>query len=153
MKRIGTYLLWSLLTIYTLTLVQSCREDDDIFQVVVIDSQEDLERLVLGQSSRLEGPIILSGAITSLEVFENVEKIIGDFVIIDTQLTTLDGLENLILVTGDITITSTLPFQQDIRDFCALQNLINGGSFKSITITDNRFNPSVGDIQQGNCSF
>ena len=81
MKRIGTYLLWSLLTIYTLTLVQSCREDDDIFQVVVIDSQEDLERLVLGQSSRLEGPIILSGAITSLEVFENVEKIIGDFVI------------------------------------------------------------------------
>ena len=147
------HILFSLLLMLLLFASSSCRDDEENFQVVVIDSQEDLERLVLGQSSRLEGPIILSGAITSLEVFENVEKIIGDFVIIDTQLTTLDGLENLILVTGDITITSTLPFQQDIRDFCALQNLINGGSFKSITITDNRFNPSVGDIQQGNCSF
>ncbi|PQB05402.1 hypothetical protein [Aureitalea marina] len=153
MNRLTKYLLLVLIASFALIVTQSCREDDDIFQVVVIDSQEELERLILGQSSRLEGPIILSGAITSLEVFENVEKIIGDFVIVDTQLTSLDGLENLILVTGDITITSNPPFQQKIKDFCALQTLINGGSFKSITITNNQHNPTVADIQQGNCAF
>lgn len=153
MIKIVKYLLYSAIVLGVLISFQSCREDDDIFQVVVIDTQEDLERLILGESSRLEGPIILSGSITSLEVFENVEKIIGDFVIIDSQLSSLEGLENLVLVTGDITITSTPPFQQNIRDFCALQTLINGGSFKSITITNNQFNPTVADIQQGNCSF
>lgn len=131
--------------------LSSCRDDDENFQVVVIDSQEELERLILGESDRYVGNLILSGNITSLEILSDLEKIIGNLAIIDTQLTTLDGLENLILVTGDITITSTPPFQQGITDFCALQQLLEGGSFKSISITKNLFNPTVAEIVEGNC--
>lgn len=151
MKAVRKWLRICALMLGILVLVQGCRDDDELFQVVVIDTQEELEKFVLDNNSRIEEDVILSGNITSLEVFSTVQKIIGDLAIIDTRLTTLDGLENLILVTGDITITSTPPNQQGITDFCALQNLLERGSFKSISITNNIFNPTVSEILEGNC--
>lgn len=153
MKINRSHLLIQFLVIIMLAGVFGCRNDDGNFQVVVINTQEELERLLSGGSNRYEGDLILSGNVTSLEVFGSIEKIIGNLAIIDTQVTTLDGLENIILITGDITITSTPPFQQGIIDFCALQNLLQGGSFKSISITNNLFNPSVQEILDGDCRF
>jgi len=131
-----------------------CRDDEETFQVVVIDSQEELENLLLGSDgTRINGDVIISGNVLSLEILSSVEKIIGNLAIVDSQITSLEGLDNLNLVTGDITIRSTPPFQQRIVDFCALQNLLTQGSFRSINILDNLHNPSVQDIQSGNCSF
>lgn len=136
-----------------LSVTLSCREDKP-FEPIVIDTQEELNRIIsTNASSRYDGDLILTGNITSLEVLNNLEKIFGKLAVIDTQITTLDGLDNLILVTGDITITSTAPAFQNITDFCALQGLLAGGSFKSISIYNNVFNPTVQDIVEGNCSL
>jgi len=134
-------------------LTNSCRDDEETFQVVVIDSQEELADLVANNSSRIVGDLFIGGNVTSLEILGGVEKIIGDLAIIDTQLNSLNGLDNLILVTGDITISSTPPSQQNITDYCAIQNLLASGSFKSIIIENNIFNPSPQDIISGDCSL
>ncbi|NND87645.1 MAG: hypothetical protein HKM28_00185, partial [Flavobacteriaceae bacterium] len=117
---------------------QSCR-DDEMFQNVAITSQEELDRLLAedGGNPRYEGDLLLTGEITSLTSLSHLEKIIGNLVIIDTELESLDGLENLNLVTGDILIRSTPPNVQEIRDFCALRDLLISGNFKSILIYDN----------------
>ena len=137
----------------TLVSVTGCRDDDETFQVVVIDSQEELERFILGDESRINGDLLISGNVTSLEILSSVEKIIGNLVIIDSQLTSLDGLDRLELVTGDITILSNPPFQQKITDFCAIRPLLSMGSFRSITILNNLHNPTVSEIQNGLCDF
>ena len=140
-------------TTLVLSVTLSCREDKP-FEPIVIDTQEELIRLISSNaSSRYDGDLILTGNITSLEVLSDLEKIFGNLAIIDTQITTLDGLDNLILVTDDITITSTSPSFQNTTDFCALQGLLAGGSFKSISIYNNQFNPTVQDIIEGNCSL
>lgn len=134
------------------TQLQSCR-DDEMFQNVAVTSQEALDDL-RDTSPRYVGNLILVGEdIESLESLSHIEKIIGNLVIADTNLESLDGLENLILVTGDISIRSTPPYEQPITDFCALQQLLVGGSFKSIAILNNLHNPTVQDIIDGNCSF
>lgn len=147
-----TILLFAL-AIWLFSVLSACREDEEPFQVVVIDSQEELANLVADGSNRIDGDLFISGNITSLEVLGDVEKIIGNLAIIDSQLSSLDGLESLVLVTGDITITSTPPFEQNITDYCAIQDLLISGSFKSIIISNNAFNPTVADITSGNCSL
>lgn len=132
--------------------LQSCR-DDEMFQNVAVTSQEDLDDL-RNSPPRYVGDLILIGeGITSLESLDHIEKIIGNVVIADTELESLDGLENLFLVTGDITIKSTPPYEQPISDFCALQQLLSGGSFKSLSIFDNLYNPTSQEIIDGDCSF
>ncbi len=132
--------------------LQSCR-DDEMFQTVAITTQDELDELGRDALARYEGDLILTGEITSLESLNHVEKIIGNLIIIDTQLETLGGLESLSLVTGDILIRSTPPNQQEILDFCALQGLLSGGSFKSVLIYNNLYNPTAQEIIDGNCSF
>jgi len=153
MRRSLFQILTCFLVISLFSSVQSCREDKP-FEVIVIDTQEELENLLLSnQSDRYEGDLILSGNITSLQALSSLKKLFGKLAIIDTQITSLNGLENLILVTDDITITSTGPIQQNITNFCAIQGLLEGGSFKSLTITNNLFNPSVQEIIDGDCSL
>ena len=103
--------------------------------------------------SAREFDLILTGNISPLQSLSGLEKIFGKLAIIDTQITSLEGLDDLILVTDDITITSTGPNLQNITDFCAIQGLLEGGSFKSISIFNNEFNPTVQQIVDGECSL
>ena len=153
MKRRLHYMFSCISMAMAFAITISCREDKP-FDPIVIDTQEELNNVFSSiTSSRYDGDIILTGNISSLEALQGIEKIFGKLAIIDTQITTLDGLEDLILVSDDITITSTGDNLQNITDFCALQGLLAGGSFKSISIFNNNFNPTVQDIVEGNCSL
>ena len=139
--------------VLSLSITLGCREDKP-FEPIVIDTQEELEEVFSSNNgSQYDGDLILTGRINSLEVLSGIEKIFGKLAIIDTQITSLEGLNDLILVTGDITITSTGSDLQNITDFCAIQDLLAGGSFKSVSIYNNEFNPTVQEIIEGDCSL
>mgnify|MGYP003119039903 CR=1 FL=1 len=72
-----------------------------------------------------------------------------------STLTTLDGLESLNAV-GQLIIgsNSTGSTNDNLRDFCALQNLFTIGSYNldEVSIEGNAYNPTVQDIIDGACS-
>ena len=74
----------------------------------------------------------------------------------NTSLSSLDGLGNLSsvedLYIGRNSSMASLPTQELLTDFCALSNLVLNGSYNSITIANNAYNPTIDDIANGNCS-
>ena len=72
----------------------------------------------------------------------NIEGLEGN------NITSLEGLENVLSVDNGISIYEN----QNLSDFCALQNVFINGTYGGINITNNSYNPTVQDIIDGNCS-
>lgn len=104
----------------------------------------------------------------SLEGLNNLEAIgflnsgIPTFILIagNHSLENVDALTNLNSVYGSIRIgdyeNQTSPPPQgnnNLTDFCGLQNLFTNGYFEEVDINFNAFNPSVEEIIAGDCSF
>lgn len=148
------------LLIVLIASISGCKEDDEeLFTEVksfngdvIIITQGELDTFATAKYEEINGSLTLSNNVTSLNGLLDLNRILGDLDIIDTQLTTLEGLDNLNQVSGSITITSTQQPLQSITDFCALQTLFSSGEFNTVNITNNEFNPTSQDIAQGNCT-
>lgn len=96
-------------------------------------------------------------SLTNLVGLENLTSINNGnlFIANNDSLTTLDNLDNLTAV-KDVFIGQVLNgggFPNPLlTDFCALQNLFNSGTYENVSIDNNGYNPTVADIQAGNCS-
>lgn len=66
------------------------------------------------------------------------------------KLTALTGLENLTGV-GQVFIGNSFRPNNALVDFCALTKLFTAGSHGLVEISNNKYNPSVNDINNGNC--
>ncbi len=91
---------------------------------------------------------ILFGAhnISSFSGLNNLTSV-GGIASFNSDITTLDGLENLISC-GDLSFSQN----STLTDFCALSNLFINGTYGTLYNTFNANNPSVTDIQSGNCN-
>lgn len=90
----------------------------------------------------------------SLRGIENLKKIHGALEIGEDafngndKLKSIAGLENLEKA-GSVNIQRNMA----LSDFCAIENMIiNGGVDGSFTIKLNAYNPTINDIEAGNCS-
>ena len=105
-------------------------------------------------------------ALTSLPGLENITSIQFLYIGGNDNLQNLEGLENLIEVSGffigvvsdfDIFVASGNPA---LTDYCAVRNLFLNGTFvnsstgfSATRIENNVFNPTIQNIQDGNCSI
>jgi len=88
---------------------------------------------------------------TSLSGLSSLTTLGGKMKIQGSSLTSLNGLENLIS-TQDIIIGVNYSPNYNLSNFCALTNLFTNGSYGTVTIEYNAYNPTVSGIQAGNCS-
>lgn len=96
----------------------------------------------------------------SLQTLEGLNNLVSlsaySTICCNPSLTSLDGLENLSSVhdiyIGESSTGSIIPSQDFLTDFCALSNLVINGSYMSLNIDNNAYNPTVEDIVNGNCS-
>ncbi len=63
-------------------------------------------------------------------------------------ITSMAGLGGLVNVMGVFDIR----FNDDLADYCDLQNLFTNGTYDSVLIVNNEYNPTVQDIIDGNCA-
>lgn len=89
-------------------------------------------------------------SISSLNSIFNLSNIGETLVIAEIpNLLNLQGLENIISVGSNIFIESN----QNLSDFCNLNNLIFNGTLGGEFIVENNlYNPTLEDMQNGNCS-
>jgi hypothetical protein len=125
-----------------------------------------------GKLRTVNGPLLIDGRQSSMAGFENLTHIKGGFAlsaydIVDMHglenlrnidggirirynryLESLKGLENLEAINGDLQLSENI----SLTDFCVLSNLVMKGQVKGkILIRGNKFNPTLADLQAGNC--
>ncbi len=85
----------------------------------------------------------------SLEGLEKITSVPNDMQIGNNfKLTNLDGLINLVGSINGIWISGNT----GLTDFCGLTKLINGGgTISNYQVSSNGYNPTIQDIQNGNC--
>ncbi|MEC3906134.1 hypothetical protein VOI54_03835 [Tamlana sp. 2201CG12-4] len=111
-------------------------------------------------------------SLTSLEGLNNLKTVDYLSLFDDDLLTSLNGLDNLISINsrmeirnnlnlaslngmnnitsiGDILTIKTNPL---LSNFCALKEVTNLSTIKTVTINDNQYNPTTSEISTGNCS-
>lgn len=93
---------------------------------------------------------LFDNTISSFEGLENLTSVHNFDITDGYSLVSLNGLENLITA-NDITI-GIYGGNNTLSDYCALKNLINNGTYNSIQISGNLYNPTVSDITDGNCA-
>ncbi|WP_298553524.1 hypothetical protein [uncultured Algibacter sp.] len=103
-----------------------------------------------------ENLIILSNqSLNTLNGLNSLTMIDDLMIANNNSLTSLEGLNNLIsadiLSIGMYWGVSSYP-NTKLKDFCALQNLFTTGSYGIVKIQYNAYNPTVSDIQSGNCN-
>lgn len=90
-----------------------------------------------------------------LSGLENLTSITTDLYLWNTSLMSLAGLENLITVNnmyiGKDPGGTPTP-NQNLSNFCALQNLFTNGTYGVINIANNSYNPTVQNIIVGDCN-
>ncbi len=90
--------------------------------------------------------------LTSITGLENLNAVARNVRINGNKnLSTLAGLENLTTIGDLLFIGNSFRPNNALADFCALTNLFTTGSHGNVTISNNRYNPSVSDILNGNC--
>ncbi|WP_290698083.1 hypothetical protein [Lacinutrix sp.] len=115
----------------------------------------------LDSLTQIGGLTVVESGITNfqgLESLTQINPIAGNYnLLIDNNpnLLSLSGLDNLIFTqTADINIGGSSGFSSGVgnpllTDFCALQSsFLNSSS----VIENNAYNPTIQDIQNGNCS-
>jgi hypothetical protein len=86
--------------------------------------------------------------IVDLSGLSTLQHITGELSIRNNpSLTNLDGLDNLDTVDDGITITNN----SQLTNFCAIVPLIQGGNYPWYTATDNLYNPTEIELQDGTC--
>ena len=113
----------------------------------------------LSNINSLSGSLNLSYlGIESLNDFSDLVSIEGSLNIHgNLDLLTLNGLNNLTNVGEEIIIGTDsifLQLNEQLTDFCALQNLFTNGTYnpEEVYIENNAYNPTIQDIIDGNCS-
>lgn len=99
----------------------------------------------------VEGDFFLSSEplINSLEDLSNLKAVDGQLGISGLEnLESLAGLENIEIVSGELYIVNNA----NLTDFCSLQKLIDNGFSNYYTVFLNKYNPTLEDLQAGNCS-
>ncbi|MDV7188312.1 hypothetical protein R3X25_13540 [Lutibacter sp. TH_r2] len=96
-------------------------------------------------------------ALQDLSGLEGVQTITNALSIFSNEnLSSLTGLENLIslkrVIIGPFGYVND-SFNPSLTDFCALQNLFVNGTYETVEIAHNGYNPTVEDIQAGDCSL
>jgi len=87
--------------------------------------------------------------LNTLNGFDNLSEIEGDFNFGSTLgIIDLLNFEQVSSITGDIRISDN----DMLSDFCVFQDFMNTNWTGNCTITNNSFNPTCEDIQNGNCS-
>jgi hypothetical protein len=86
--------------------------------------------------------------LASLEGLEKIITLNGEIALNDNyKLANLDGLKNVANANSIRINSNTI-----LKDFCGLNKLITGGSFTgTYTVSSNGYDPTLQDIQDGNC--
>ncbi|WP_339727061.1 DUF1573 domain-containing protein [Maribacter stanieri] len=120
---------------------------------LLMDSNSDIEKFVSKNFHTIRGSFGVNGqAITNLDFLENLETVTSDLNIRNTDLTNLDGLDKLIYV-------NQLFIQENamLADYCGLNSFIENGTINNTgdyryIITDNLYNPTLEELQNGQCT-
>ena len=106
-------------------------------------------------------------SITSLEGLEQITELLYFWIYNNDGLTSLNGLQNLVSMQPTFITSIAIGSRPDdcndcftpspnnnLNDFCALQNLFTNGNGTSVEvrIENNAYNPTPQDIANGNCS-
>jgi len=109
--------------------------------------------------TNIDGSLIItdSNSFTSLQGLSNLTSIGGTLAISNcSSLSNLNGLENLTSCIGTTNIGMISDYtpapNPNLSDFCALTNLFTNGTYSNVNIVNNQYNPTVANIQAGNCS-
>ena len=85
----------------------------------------------------------------NLTGLENLKTINGSTIINENDsLLSISGLSSLITVNFNFIISHNTI----LTDYCSIQPLLLNGSYWIITIVDNKYNPTIDDIKNGDCS-
>ncbi len=137
-----------------LTSLLELKNITSVGQDMSIGNNPDLTSLIgLEKITSVGGKVIIHDTgITSLRGLENLISVGDDLNIsLNRNLISLRGLESLSSVEGRIYIGRLNAANRELSDFCALANLFNSGTYNEVYITNNMYNPTVQDIQDGNC--
>lgn len=93
--------------------------------------------------------IVANDGLTNLQGLEQLSVVDNLGISLNTELVSLDGLNGLTVVNQKLNLGANAK----LSNLCALQTLIDGnGIMSELEITSNAFNPSLEDLQNGNCS-
>lgn len=87
--------------------------------------------------------------LTSLQGLHNISEMPFTLQINETNLQNLNDLENLRSIGEDIIISNNA----SLVDLCALTPAINNGVVGFYTVFDNGYNPTIKDMENGDCSI
>jgi len=107
---------------------------------------------VFNQVEAFEGSLSISREpiLTSLGELSNLQHLSGDLYIVNNPgLQNLSGLENIISVEGNLYIVDNT----SLVDFCDIENIIYNGFSGEYSVFLNAYNPTLEDLQAGNCSL
>lgn len=91
----------------------------------------------------------------NLNALQNIERFL--YIEDNNQLTTLNGLEGILEIKGDFGFENqghAIVRNQNLRNFCAIQNTIKNSDTTKVRIRifSNAFNPTIQEIEEGNCT-
>ncbi|MDT0620384.1 InlB B-repeat-containing protein [Croceitalea vernalis] len=88
--------------------------------------------------------------IVDLSGMESISSMETVFIRDNTSLVSLSGLENL----NELTTLVNIIQNESLQSFCALDDLINNGNLMgNWDVFDNLFNPTLQDMESGNCEL
>ncbi|MBQ4915913.1 choice-of-anchor D domain-containing protein [Maribacter sp. MMG018] len=119
---------------------------------VKISTESDIEKFVSKGYTVIDGSLhIYSSRITNLDFLSEITTVTGYIDIWNTALTNLDGLAHMTHIPR-ISISEN----EMLSNYCGISTLAQNGSFQrgdgAFFIYDNLFNPSLEDVQNGECS-
>jgi hypothetical protein len=118
---------------------------------VYLGGQEYLTfQLDFSSLQKISGSLILAGTfLPDMTGFSHIREIGHNLILDGNELIALAGLESLEFVEGRAEITDN----PELVDLCGIRNLLSRGTGGlQVVIDGNAYNPSVQDIQAGNCS-
>lgn len=87
--------------------------------------------------------------LTNLQGLEQLRVVDNLTINLNTELMSLDGLSGLTVVNQKLNLSANAK----LSNLCALQTLVDGnGIMSEFELSSNAFNPSLEDLQSGNCS-
>ncbi|MDO6820196.1 hypothetical protein [Zobellia sp. 1_MG-2023] len=90
--------------------------------------------------------------LNTLTGLDNIISVGGNLHIRGNEnLVSLIGLENLNSVGNQTVIGDSFRPNPKLENFCALTNLFTTGTFSTVSISNNKYNPSFNDIYNGEC--
>ena len=136
----------------TLNSLDGLQNISDVFHMEIIDNQslESVDGLPAflnnGDLWIYDNPNLLS-----LQGSEHLNQL-SNLEMSNNGLTSLEGINNLTSINSLYISRIEHDGNEFLVDFCALQNLFTSGTYETVVITNNAFNPTIQDIIDGNCA-